>query len=158
KEVYQEFVHLMHEFKDIFRYKELSSKPAKVPPAKISFKSGANPYRAPMRRYDVNKTAFLREAIDELIEKGLVWRNNYSKWASPALVVRKPAGGYRFTVDLREVNKLIVPIAYPQPYLDQVLEHLNGSRVFSLMDLHSGYWQWPIDDACKEALSILTPF
>lgn len=63
---------------------------------------------------------------------------------------------YRFTVDLRRVNAVTVPIMWPMPHLESMLASLRGARAFATLDLFNGYWQAPLDEASREYHSIVT--
>ncbi|EER01113.1 retrovirus polyprotein, putative, partial [Perkinsus marinus ATCC 50983] len=47
-------------------------------------------------------------------------------------------------IDYRNLNKACHTEAYPVPRPNDVQEHLAGARVFSTLDLRSGYWQIPV--------------
>ena len=64
-----------------------------------------------------------------------------SPWAAPIVLVKKRDGTCRFYVDYREVNGVTRKDAYPLPQVDDILETLAGSQLFSTLDLASGYWQ-----------------
>ena len=57
------------------------------------------------------------------------------------VLVPKKDGTLRFCCDLRAVNKVTVQNAAPLPLITDVLESLQGAKVFSNVDLRSGYWQ-----------------
>ena len=149
---------LVREYRDIFRSQLGSDPPAKIPPMKISLKPGAKPYRAKPRKYSPSQAAFLRKKVEQLLELGLVYRNPSSRWASAPHLVPKPNSSeqWRFTVDLRAVNKLTEPIAWPMPHLDTLLSHVAGSKYFFVIDLCNGYWQMPLHSDSRECQSFLT--
>ena len=74
-----------------------------------------------------------------------------SPYASPVLLVPKPPlenpnGGdpipqWRFCIDFRALNEITVKNSAPLPNINDVLDSLQGSKVFSSLDLKSGYWQ-----------------
>ena len=39
---------------------------------------------------------------------------------------------------------------WPLPRVDQILDGMNGSSVFTTIDLFLGYWQIKMDEACSE--------
>ena len=69
------------------------------------------------------------------------------------LFVKKKDGTLRFCIDFRELNKVTVKKKYPLPKIDDLLNKLQGSCVFSKIDLRSGYYQFRVkgEDILKTA-------
>ncbi len=61
---------MLDSHREIFRFKEYSELPAKVPPAKLTLKADSTPFRCSARRYDSEKRLFIKETLDELVQKG----------------------------------------------------------------------------------------
>ena len=101
------------------------------------------PYRIPLAK----RTA-LDDKLSELLEQGVI-RPSSSPWASPVVLVAKkdPSEGPRFCVDYTALNKLTKRDAYPIPLIRDIFDQLQGSTVFSTLDLKSGFHQLPIDPA-----------
>ncbi|GKB14237.1 putative reverse transcriptase domain-containing protein, partial [Tanacetum coccineum] len=66
---------------------------------------------------------------------------NSSPWGAPVLFVKKKDGSFQMCIDYRELNKLIVKNQYPLPRINDLFDQLQGSRVYSKIDLRSGYHQ-----------------
>ncbi|ONK61029.1 uncharacterized protein A4U43_C08F25350 [Asparagus officinalis] len=68
-------------------------------------------------------------------------------WGAPVLLVGKKDGSKRMCIDYRELNTVTVKNKYPLPRIDDIFNQLGGSRVFSKMDLRSGYHQVKVKDS-----------
>ncbi|KAI4380112.1 hypothetical protein MLD38_006336 [Melastoma candidum] len=128
----------MSEFDDVFP-KEM---PAELPPIRgiehqIDFIPGAPIPNRPAYRYSPQEAKELQKQVDELLSKGYV-RESMSPCSLPVLLVPKKDGTWRMCVDCRAVNKITVKYRYPIPRLDDMLDELHGSTVFSKIDLKSG--------------------
>ncbi|GJY65962.1 putative reverse transcriptase domain-containing protein [Tanacetum coccineum] len=82
----------------------------------------------------------LSEQLKELSDKGFI-RPSSSPWGAPVLFVKKKDGSFRMCIDYRELNKLTVKNRYPLPRIDDLFDQLQGSSVYSKIDLRSGYHQ-----------------
>ena len=72
------------------------------------------------------------------------------------LFVKKKDGTFRLCIDYKELNKVTIKNKYPHPRIDDLFDQLQGSRVFSKIDLRSGYHQLLVrlEDVSKTAFRI----
>ncbi|GJV47664.1 putative reverse transcriptase domain-containing protein [Tanacetum coccineum] len=82
----------------------------------------------------------LSTQLQELSDKGFI-RPSSSPWGAPVLFVKKKDRSFQMCIDYRELNKLTVKNRYPLPRIDDLFDQLQGSRVYSKIDLRSGYHQ-----------------
>nr|GFC80507.1 putative reverse transcriptase domain-containing protein [Tanacetum cinerariifolium] len=82
----------------------------------------------------------LVEQLKELSDKGFI-RLSSSPWRAPVQFVKKKDGSFRMCIDYRELNKLTVKNRSPLPRIDDLFDQLQGSSVYSKIDLRSGYHQ-----------------
>ncbi|GKE14729.1 putative reverse transcriptase domain-containing protein [Tanacetum coccineum] len=87
----------------------------------------------------------LSEQLRELLEKGFI-RPSSSPWGAPVLFVKKKDGSFRMCIDYRELNKLTVKNRYPLLRIDNLFDQLQGSSVYSKIDLRSRYHQLRIKE------------
>ncbi|GKC40048.1 putative reverse transcriptase domain-containing protein [Tanacetum coccineum] len=82
----------------------------------------------------------LSDQLKELSDKGFI-RPSFSPWGASVLFVKKMDGSFRMCIDYQELNKLRVKNRYPLPRIDDLFDQLQGSSVYSKIDLRSGYHQ-----------------
>ncbi|GJY03192.1 putative reverse transcriptase domain-containing protein [Tanacetum coccineum] len=78
-------------------------------------------------------------------DRGFI-RPSTSPWGAPILFVKKKDGSFRMCIDYRELNKLTIKNRYPLPRIDDLFDQLQGSSVYSKIDLRSGYHQLRVRD------------
>jgi hypothetical protein len=107
------------------------------------------PYRMPPK-----ELAKLKNQLQELLDKGYI-RPSSSPWGSPTLFVKKKDGSLRMCVAYRPLNAVTIKNKYPLPRIDVLFDQLAGAKVFSKIDLRSGYHQIKIraSDVAKTAFS-----
>ncbi len=119
------------------------------------------PVKCRERRRSPKDEAALRAAVEEMLAKGLV-QPSKSEWVSQPVMVKKVRDGVvldekRPCWDYRFVNECIRGDAFPLPLPENMFDALQGSRIFSKLDLTKGFWQIPIDEASRAILAMSTP-
>ena len=82
----------------------------------------------------------IKKQIKELLEKGYIQRSS-SPWGAPVLLVEKKDGSLRMVVDYRALNEVTIKNKYPLRMINDLFDQLQGAKVFSKIDLRSGYHQ-----------------
>ena len=81
-----------------------------------------------------SKIKELKEQLQDLLDKGFI-RPSTSPWGAPVLFVKKKDGTLHLCIDYRELNKVTIKNKYPLPRIDDLFDQLQGSHVFSKIDL-----------------------
>ena len=82
----------------------------------------------------------VREHIQEMLDGGAI-RPSQSPWCNAVVLVRKKDGGLRFCIDFCRLNRWTKKDTFPLPRMQETMESMVGARLFSTMDLKSGFWQ-----------------
>ncbi|GKE24636.1 putative reverse transcriptase domain-containing protein, partial [Tanacetum coccineum] len=83
--------------------------------------------------------------LQELLEKGFI-RLSSSPWGAPMLFVKKKNGSFKTCIDYHELKNLTIKNRYPLPRIDDLFDQLQGSSMYSKIDLRSGYHQLRIKE------------
>ncbi|GJR71760.1 putative reverse transcriptase domain-containing protein [Tanacetum coccineum] len=131
-------VPVIHNFPKVFP----DDLPGLPPPRQVEFRIELVPgaalvARAPYRLAP-SELKELSDQLKELLEKGFICPSS-SPWGAPVLFIKKKDGTLRMCIDYRELNKLTVKNRYPLPRIDDLFDQLQGSNVYSKIDLRSGY-------------------
>jgi hypothetical protein len=135
-----EIVHLLNTYADLFE------SPKGLPPPRPGFdhqlplKEGTTPFNIRPYRYSSVQKDIVDGLVEEMMEKGWIQHSN-SPFASPVVLVRKKGGQWRLCVDYRRLNQATIKDKFPIPLIDDLMDELGGSVIYSKLDLQSGYHQ-----------------
>ncbi|GJY12955.1 putative reverse transcriptase domain-containing protein [Tanacetum coccineum] len=135
-----EDVPIVRDFPEVFPEDLPGIPPARQVEFQIDLVPGAAPVARAPYRLAPSEMKELAEQLQELSDKGFI-RPSSSPWGAPVLFVKKKDGSFRMCIDYRELNKLTVKNRYPLPRIDDLFDQLQGSSVYSKIDLRSGYHQ-----------------
>ena len=121
----------------------------------IELEDGAKPpYSRPYRR-SLQQNEVITAEVRKLMDEEMI-RESASPFASPVVLVRKKDGSMRFCVDYRKLNDITVQKPFPIPHMEEALESVSGARIFSALDLESGYHQIKISEPDREKTAFIT--
>jgi hypothetical protein len=136
----------LDEFKDVFPDEMTELPPAREVDHAIDLVADAAPIAKAPYRHSLAQNVELENQLNDLLQKGYI-RPSKSPWGAPVLFVKKKDGSLRLCVDYRGLNKLTVKNKFPLPRVDDIFDHLHGAKVFSKIDLRSGYHQIRIKES-----------
>ncbi|GJR70472.1 putative reverse transcriptase domain-containing protein [Tanacetum coccineum] len=113
--------------------------------ARKYFERGAAPIARAPYRLAPSKMRELSVQLQEPLEKGFI-RSSSSPWGAPVLFVKKKDESFRMCIDYRELNKLTIKNRYPLSRIDDLFDQLQGSSVYSKIDMRSRYHQLRIKE------------
>ncbi|GJX89120.1 reverse transcriptase [Tanacetum coccineum] len=126
-------------------YKSMFEVPKELPPKRvhdhaISLMPNTPPINKRPYRHPPNQKEVVELMVKELMDSGVI-RDSTSSFSSPIVLVKKKDGSWRMCVDYRKLNKYTVKDNFPIPVIEELLDELNGAKVFSKLDLRPGYHQ-----------------
>ncbi|GJY35735.1 putative nucleotidyltransferase, ribonuclease H [Tanacetum coccineum] len=140
KEKQLEEVPIVQDFPEVFPEDLPGIPPTRQVEFQIDLIPGAAPVARAPYRLAPSEMKELSDQLKELSDKGFI-RPSSSPWGAPVLFVKKKDGSFQMCIDYRELNKLTVKNRYPLPRIDDLFDQLQGSSIYSKIDLRSGYHQ-----------------
>ncbi|GJR90060.1 putative reverse transcriptase domain-containing protein [Tanacetum coccineum] len=140
KEKQLEEVPIVQDFPEVFPEDLPGIPPTRQVEFQIDLIPGVAPVARAPYRLAPSEMKELSDQLKELSDKGFI-RPSSSPWGAPVLFVKKKDGSFRMCIDYRELNKLTVKNRYPLPRIDDLFDQLQGSSIYSKIDLRSGYHQ-----------------
>ncbi|GBG73152.1 hypothetical protein CBR_g12870 [Chara braunii] len=141
------------------RFPEVLAEPRGVPERPVEHKieiiEGSVPPKGCVYRMGQGKLEELRRQIDYMIHRGWI-RPSESEFGAPVLFVPKKGGKLRMCIDYRGLNRITRKNAYPLPRIDDLLDAAGGCKVFSKIDLNSGYHQIEVDPSDQHKTTFKT--
>jgi hypothetical protein len=113
------------------------------------------PIKLRPRRHAQEEYRVIDENVDTMLTHGVIEPSN-GAWAFPVVLVKKKDASVRFCIDYRALNAITKRDVYPLPRIDDTLDHLHGARLFTSLDLHSGYWQVPVAARDRDKTGFVT--
>jgi predicted aspartyl protease len=110
----------------------------------ITVNENAQPIKQKMRLVPYNLKDELKRTLMDMKNAGII-KDSKSPWSSPVRLVRKKDGSLRVTTNYRKLNNVTVKDSYPIPRIDEMINQLAKAKVYTTLDLASGYYQVPIE-------------
>jgi hypothetical protein len=139
----------------LLSYADVFEEPQGLPPARpcdhrIHLKPATEPVAVRPYRYPQLQKDELESQCATMLQQGVI-RHSTSPFSAPVLLVKKADASWRFCVDYRALNAVTVKDKFPIPVVEELLDELHGARLFTKLDLRSGYHQVRVhpDDVAK---------
>ena len=104
------------------------------------------PISIPPYRMAPTELRELKAQLEELLSNGFI-RPSISPWGAPILFVKNKDGSLRLCIDYRQLNRVTIRNQYPLPRIDELFDQLQGSRVYSKIDLRLGYHRLRVQES-----------
>ena len=133
------------EYVDVFPDELPGLPPQRVVDFSIELHPGTSPISMTPRRMAPVELQELRVQLHELLDKGFI-RPTTSPWGAPVLFAKKKDKTLRLCIYYRQLNRVTIKNRYPLPRIDDVFDQLRGARVYSKINLRTGYHQLRVRD------------
>ena len=107
------------------------------------------PFKERFRRITPPLLEEVRQNIQDMLDGGAI-HPSQSLWCNAVVLVRKKDGTLHFCIDFRRLNARTKKDAYPLPWMQETMECMVGTRLFSSMDLKSGFWQVKMSEESQQ--------
>ena len=147
---------IIKKYSNVFNGKTLGCFPGEV---HLAISSDAKAVQMPPRRIPIAVKPKLRKELDELVDQGVLKPvTEPTDWCSQISVQTKKDGKLRVCIDPKFLNEALVRERYPLPIIEDILPEISKAKVFSKVDLKSGYWHCQLDEESSLLTTIITPF
>ena len=118
-----------------------------------------NPVQHAPRRVPVALRQRLKETLDSMVTANIITQvTEPTKWISSMVVVPKKNGMLCICLDPKDLNAAIQREHYPLPTIEDVATRLYGAKVFTVLDVRSGFWHITLDEPSSFLTTFHTPF
>jgi len=121
---------------------------------RIVLEDGIPVYQRPRRTSYENK-CFIEKQVQKWLAEGIIVPSS-SEYASPVVLVAKKNGSRRFCCDYRRLNQKIKKDHFPMSLIDDVLDRLQGSKIFTTLDMMNGFFHVPIEEESRKFTAFVT--
>lgn len=121
----------------------------------IELKPDAKPVFTKQYRLPESQKIEIQKQLHKMEQEGIIEKCLASGWNSPIILVPKSDDDgqktkFRLVVDFRKLNEATIPIQFPIPQIDSIIDRLANSTLFSKLDLRSAFYQIKLDNASRK--------
>ncbi|UYV73397.1 hypothetical protein LAZ67_10003041 [Cordylochernes scorpioides] len=140
---------LLDNHAEIFGENKFNIKPLNIQPPRLRLSDKkpvcVRPYRHSLRDRDL-----INQQIEQLLKYGLIKPASSPYSAPVTLAPKKGEGRVRLCIDYRLLNRKIISDSFPIPLMEDIVQKVQGARVFSCLDILSAYWTIPLHPKDRE--------
>ncbi|UYV62671.1 hypothetical protein LAZ67_2001503, partial [Cordylochernes scorpioides] len=131
---------LMNDYDDIFGENKYNVRPLKVDPPRLTLRDKTPVCLRPYR-HNLKDNETIKEQISQLLKYGII-KPASSPYSSPVTLARKKGESdkTRLCIDFRKLNSKLIGDSFPIPLIENIIQKVQGSKVFSCLDILSAYW------------------
>jgi hypothetical protein len=137
------FTQLFKKYHDVFAwtYDDLKTYDTQIIQHVIPIKEGVKPFQQKLRKIHPTLEPLIQKELKKLLDAQIIFKVCHSTWVSNMVPVRKKSREIRICIDFWNLNRASDKDNYPVPPMEQILQLVSGSEMFSLLDGFSGYNQ-----------------
>ena len=138
----------------------ITETPIHCEPVKIALKKNNEPYNlSTPRRIPIPLMEKVKNELNRMESLGVIEMiNEPTDWCAPMVPVVKKDGSIRICTDFKMLNKFLKRERFVIPTFEDMLTKLSGTKVYTKLDLASGFWQIPLDPETAKLTTFITPF
>jgi hypothetical protein len=148
------YKNFIHKYEDVFKGIGKMNKPYH-----FELKENVKPIISPIRNVPFALRDNFKKCLDELEKNEIIKKvEGCSEWVNSYVLVKKEDGSLRICLDPQHLNNSLKNHTYKIPNIDEIINKLQGSTIFSTLDASSGFWNIPLDESSSKLCTFGTPF
>ena len=117
------------------------------------------PVSLPARQVPIALRRSMKEELERLQKLEVITPvTKPTNWVSQAVIIQKPDKSIRLCIDPRPLNKALKRERFHLTTFEELLPNLAGAKVFTKVDLKSGYWHVVLDEDASDLTATATPY
>ena len=155
-EQFEHLKQLLIQYQDVFARSHRKVPVSTMRPMRIDLMKDSKPYQAPLRRYSPAERILIKEYCQDLLNAGVL-EHSTSPWRANVIMVPKPDGSHRCTLDFRILNSLTEIQSSNLPNLADNLDAIGGKTIFSSLDMTQAYFTCDLYEPHREYTAFFCP-
>ena len=125
----------------------------------IKLDPNATPVVQPPRRIPIAIKDKVKEELQRMERLGVITRQiEPTEWVNSIVTVTKSSGDVRICIDPKDLNHAIQRKHYPMKTVEEIVAEMPNAKIFSTLDVTSGFWTLKLDEESSKLTTFQTPF